>query len=113
MIVQMGFGLRASVTSARTGVVEPCITSSASCVAGAPGQEPCSAAQAGTERGIADGEGEGEGAGVGVGDGLGEGEDVGLEDGEAVECATAGPFAEQPAAAVRSPMSTNPLLMRE
>ena len=85
MIVQIVLGLRASVTSASTGVVEPCITSSASCVDGAPGQAPSIAAQAGTARGMADGEGDGEGVGVGVGDGLGEADDVGLDEGEAVE----------------------------
>ena len=109
-MVQMVFGLRASVTSARIGVVEPCITSSASCVAGALGQVNCIAAQAGTATGLADASGEGEG--VGVGDGPGEADGVGLGDGEGDEWATAGPFAEQPAAASRIPMSTNPILMR-
>jgi hypothetical protein len=73
---------------------------------------PCIAAHAGTASGLADGEGDGEG--VGLGDGLGEAEGVELAegDGEAVEWATAGPLAEQPAAASRIPMSTNPLLMR-
>jgi len=83
--VQRVFGLRASVTSARTGVVEPCITSSASCVAGAPGQVPCNAAQPGTATGMAEGVGDGEG--LGLGDGLGEVEGVGLGEafGEALE----------------------------
>jgi hypothetical protein len=113
VIVQMGFGLRASVTSASTGDVEPCITNSASCVAGAPGQELCRAAQAGTARGLAAGDGDGEGVGVGVGDGLGEGEATGKDDGDGLERATTGPFAVQAAAASRTPMSTNPLLMRD
>jgi hypothetical protein len=74
-------GLRASETSARTGDVEPCMISSASCVAGAPGQLACMAAHAGTVIGLGDGTGDGEGLGVGLGDGLGEG--VGLAEGEA------------------------------
>jgi hypothetical protein len=70
------------------------------------------AAHAGIAMGLADGAGDGEG--VWLSEGLGEGEGVGLaeDDGEALEWATAGPFAEQPAAASRIPMSTNPLLMR-
>jgi len=112
VIEQIVFGLRASMTSARTGVVEPCITNSASWVDGAPGQVPFIAAHAGTATGLADGEGDGEG--VGLGDGLGEAEGVEPAEGDwdGVECAAAGPFAEQPAAASRTPMSTNPLLMR-
>src|SRR5487761_777612 len=69
VIVQMVRGLRASDTSARTTDVEPCMTSSASCVDGAPEQLAWRAAQAGTEIGLGDGGGEGDG----VGDGLGEG----------------------------------------
>jgi hypothetical protein len=62
---------------------------------------------------MADGVGVGEG--VGLGEGLGEGDGVGLGEafGEALEWATAGPFAEQPATASTTPMSTNPLLMRD
>jgi hypothetical protein len=62
--------------------------------------------------GLANGEGDGEGVGIGVGEGLGEGDGVAADDGEALECATAGPFAEHAAAASKTPMSTNPLLMR-
>jgi len=62
--------------------------------------------------GLADGDGDGEG--VGLGEGLGDAEGVGLpeDDGEALEWATIGPFAEHPAATTMTPMSTNPLLMR-
>jgi hypothetical protein len=81
VIVQMGRGLRASVTSARIGVVEPCITSSASWVAGAPVQLACMAAHAGTATGLGGAEGEGDGLGEGLGDGLGVGVDIGLADG--------------------------------
>jgi hypothetical protein len=81
VIVQMGRGFRASVTSARIGVVEPCITNSASWVPGAPVQLACKAAHAGTATGLggagAVGDGLGDGLGVGVGVGLG----VGLGDG--------------------------------
>src|SRR6476646_1652326 len=81
VIVQMVFGLRASETSARTGDVEPCMISSASWVAGAPGQLACKAAQAGTVMGLGDGADDGEGLGLGLGEGLGDG--VGLGEGEA------------------------------
>jgi hypothetical protein len=77
--VQIARGLRASVTSARTGVAEPCMTRSASWVAGFPGQLTRKAAQAGTGTGL------GTGGGVGLGDGLGDGlgSGLGLGDGEA------------------------------
>ena len=78
VIVQMGRGLRASVTSARIGVVEPCITNSASWVAGAPVQLACRAAHAGTATGLGGAEGEGDGLGDGLGDGVGDGVGVGL-----------------------------------
>jgi hypothetical protein len=60
--------------------------------------------------GLGDGSGDGVGLGVGLGEGLGVG--VGLAEGDAdgLEWATAGPLAEQPATASRTPMSTNPLL---
>ena len=76
--MQMGRGLRASVTSARIGVVEPCITNSASWVAGAPVQLACRAAHAGTATGLGGAEGEGDGLGDGLGDGVGDGVGVGL-----------------------------------
>ena len=110
VIVQIARGLRASVTSARTGVAEPCMTSSASWVAGCPGQVARMAAQAGTAIGLGTGVGEGladelgVGLGSGVGVGLGEGEFEGLER------ATTGPLALQPARASSTPASANPLL---
>jgi hypothetical protein len=66
---------------------EPCITTNASCVAGAPVQLACIAAQAGTATGLggAGGEGVGDGLGnalgVGVGDGPADGLEEGLDDG--------------------------------
>src|SRR6202165_2508617 len=97
VIVQIARGLRASITSARTGVVEPCMTSRASWVAGVPGQVACMAAQAGTATGLGTGVGEGLGDGLGVG--LGSGVGVGLGEGgfEGLERGTTGPFAAQPA----------------
>src|SRR5229473_3339435 len=62
-----------SVTSAKTGLLEPFIVSRASCVASPPEQLACMAAQYGTATGLAAGLGAGEGLGVGVGGGLGEG----------------------------------------
>jgi hypothetical protein len=81
-------------------------------VAGAPAHVAFMAAQAGTEIGLEDGIGDGDGLGEGLGDGLGEGVGVGLAEGDVdgLEWATAGPLAEQPATASRTPMSTNPLL---
>lgn len=110
VIVQIARGFRASVTSARTGVAEPCMTSSASWVAGCPGQLARMAAQAGTATGL--GTGVGDGLGVGVGLGLGSGVGVGLGEGEfdGLERATTGPFAVQPASASSTPASANPLL---
>src|SRR5580704_3582945 len=78
VIVQIGFGFRASVTSARTVPGAPCITSSASWVAGAPVQPACMAAHAGTATGLGAGDGDGEGVGAGLGEGLGVGLGVGL-----------------------------------
>ena len=75
-MVQIGRGLRGSVTSARTLAGEPCITTNASAVAGPAVQLACIAAHAGTAAGL--GAAVGEGEGVGVGDGLGEGLGVGL-----------------------------------
>jgi len=88
------------------------MTSKASCVEGVPGQPACSAAQAGTATGLGVGIGGGGGLGDGLGDGLGEGVGVGLGEAgdDGLEWATAGPLAEQPATASRTPMSTNPLL---
>jgi hypothetical protein len=80
LIVQIAVGLRASVTSARTGVEEPCMTSRASWMPGFPGQVARRAAQAGTATGL--GSGGGEGLGDGLGDGLGSGVGVGLGEGE-------------------------------
>jgi hypothetical protein len=106
--VQMGRGFLASVTSARIGLVEPCITSNASCVDGVPGQLAWIAAQAGTTIGLGSGIGEGDGLGVGLGEGLGEG--LAECSGEALERATTGPFAAQPATASKSPASAHPIL---
>src|SRR5258708_4756352 len=84
VIVQIARGFRASVTSARAGVAEPCITSSASWVAGCPGQLARMAAQAGTATGLGTGVGDGPGgvvgrwAGPGVWAGLGDGAFEGL-----------------------------------
>ena len=106
--VQMVRGLRASVTSERIGVVEPCMTRRASRVEGVEGHVACIAAQAGTATGL--GSGEGEGLGDGLGDGLGEGVGVGDGECEGVERATAGPFAAQPVMTSSAPARTNPLL---
>jgi hypothetical protein len=81
VIVQIARGLRASLTSARTVPVEPCMTSRASCVAGAPVQLACMAAQAGTAAGLAGG-GVGLAGGLGVSVGVGEGLGLELELGE-------------------------------
>jgi len=110
--VQMGWGFVASVTSATMGLAEPCITSSASCVAGAPGQLAWIAAQDGTAIGLGTGMGDGDALGDGLGeaarDGLAEG--LGECEGEGLERATTGPFGVQAATATRSPTSTHPLL---
>src|SRR5258708_21391615 len=106
-MVQMGLGFRASVASGRTVAGEPCITSKASWVAGAPEQLACMAAHAGTATGLGagDGEGDGLGAGLGVGDGLALG--LGPADcpDEGLGWATAGPGALQPAP-LRQPQGT-------
>ena len=86
------------------GLLEPCITSSASCVDGAPGQLAWIAAQAGTAIGLGSETGEGDGLGDGLAEGLGECE------GEGLERATTGPFGVQPAMASNSPASAHPLL---
>src|SRR5258708_23580732 len=52
VIVQIARGFRASVTSARTGVAEPCMTSSASWVAGFPRHLALIAAPAGPAYGV-------------------------------------------------------------
>ena len=67
--------------SARTVAGEPCMTNSASWVAGAPVQLACMAAHAGTDGGLGAAVGEGEGVGVGVGVGLGGGLGVALAEG--------------------------------
>ena len=110
--MQIGCGLLASATSARTGLLEPCITSSASCVDGAAGQLAWIAAQAGTAIGLGAGRGEGDGLGEGLGESLGEGlEDwLGECDGEGLERATTGPLGVQPAMASKTPASIHPLL---
>jgi hypothetical protein len=110
--VQIVCGFLASVTSARTGLVEPCITKRASCVAGAPGQLAWIAAQAGTEIGLGTGTGESDGLGDELGEGLGDGLGEGLArcEGEGLERATAGPLGVHPAMASNSPASTHPLL---
>src|ERR1700682_2379448 len=71
VIVQIGRGFLASLTSARTVAGEPCMITRASCVAGAPVQVACMAAQAGTATGLASGAGDGLGVGLGVGVGVG------------------------------------------
>jgi hypothetical protein len=77
-------------------------------------QLTCIAAHVGTATGLG-GPG-GDGGGVGLGDGVGVGLEaglgVGLADamGEGLTCATAGPFAVQPATASSAPASTSPLL---
>lgn len=72
------------------------------------------AAHAGTATGLAgaggDGLGEGLGLSVGVGDGLGLGLELGEGPAEGLECATAGPFAEQPATTSKAHASANPIL---
>jgi hypothetical protein len=108
VIVQMVRGLRASVTSARIGVVEPCMSTSASWVEGVEGHVARIAAQAGTAMGL--GSAEGDGVGDGLGDGLGEGVEVGVGEWVGVERATAGPFAAQPVMTSSTPARTNPLL---
>ena len=110
--VQMGWGFLASATSARIGLVEPCITRSASSVAGAPGQLAWMAAQAGTAIGLGSGTGEGDGLGEGLGEGLGDGLGEGLArcEGDGLERATTGPFGVQPAMASNIPASTHPRL---
>jgi hypothetical protein len=105
--VQIVLGFRASVTSATTGLVAPCITSTASAAAGGAEQVARIAAQAGTSVGLGIGEAVGDGLGVGLAEGVG----LGLDDGEAVGlgCATSGPFAVQAATASRTPTAANPL----
>ena len=109
--MQIGCGFLASATSARMGLLEPCITSSASCVEGAAGQLAWIAAQAGAAIGLGTGMGEGDGLGEGLGESLGEGLAEGLEcEGEGLERATTGPFGVQPAMASKTPASIHPLL---
>ncbi len=84
----------------------------ASWVAGAPGQFACMAAQSGTDAALGSGDGDGDGEGVGVGEGLGAGLAEVLGDGDWLGWATAGPFAEQALTASTAPMSTNPVLTR-
>jgi hypothetical protein len=77
-----------------------------------PVQLACRAAHEGTA--IGGGRGLGEGGRLGLGLGLGVGLGLGLGDG-VDECAgvgraTSGPFAVQPAIAVRAQMSTTPFL---
>jgi hypothetical protein len=78
-------------------------------------QLTCIAAQEGTGTGLGGEGGDGVGLGDGMGDGLGVGLGVGLADasGEGLICATAGPFAVQPATASSTTASTNPLLTRD
>jgi hypothetical protein len=79
-------------------------------------QLTCIAAHEGTATGLGgpggDGVGLGDGVGVGIGVELGVGLGVGLADAmaEGLTCATAGPFAVQPATARSAPASTSPLL---
>src|SRR5258708_40363740 len=111
-MVQTGLGFRASVTSARTVAGEPCITSKASWVAGAPEQLACMAAHAGTATGLGSGDGEGDGLGAGLGVGDGRALGVGLADflDEGLEWATAGPGAVQPATGTRKQPRNAPRL---
>src|SRR5438105_5777514 len=60
-------GCVASVTSARTLELEPCMATTASCADGEPVQLADRAAQDGTETALAVGDGEGDGLGLGVG----------------------------------------------
>jgi hypothetical protein len=101
-------GLRGSDTSARIGLDDPCITSSASWVAGPPVQLACMAAHEGTPSGVADGLGEGLGLGDGLGEGEGEGLGLGLGDGLA--WVTAGPLGVHPAIASTMATRQRPLL---
>jgi hypothetical protein len=110
VIVQIGRGLRASLTSASTVPGEPCITRRASCVAGPLVQLACMAAHAGTATGLAGAGGDGLGLSAGDGDGLGLGLGLGEGRDEGLEWATAGPFAEHPATASTAHASTNPIL---
>jgi hypothetical protein len=75
-------------------------------------QLTCIAAHEGTATGLGgpggDGVGLGDGVGVGIGVGLGVGLAGAMADG--LTCATAGPFAVQPATASSAPASTSPLL---
>jgi hypothetical protein len=77
-------------------------------------QLTCIAAHGGTATGLGGPGGDGDGVGVGLGDGVGVGLDAGLELADAMAdgltCATAGPFAVQPATASNAPASTSPLL---
>lgn len=80
-------------------------------------QLACMAAHGGTATGLGagDGEGFGEGLGEGLGVGLGVGRGLGLDKGvgEALEWATAGPFAVQAAEASSAHASTTPILTGE
>jgi len=81
-IVQIVRGWSGSVTSARTGWVDPCIVTSASCAAGPPEQLACMVAHDGTMAGLASGLGLGEAAGVGDSVALAVGDSLARADGD-------------------------------
>ena len=107
----MVFGFLGSVISARTGLVEPCITTRASSAVAEPVHDAPTAAQVGTVTGLGSGAGLLDGLGLGDGLGLELGLNVGLglerlglawdEDDEP---------APQPDTAIRTHASTKPLL---
>jgi hypothetical protein len=82
VIVQIVWGCSGSVTSARTGWLDPCKVTSASCAAGPPEQLACMVAQDGTTAGLAGGLALGEATGVGDWVGLAVGDSLARADGD-------------------------------
>jgi len=110
--VQMVCGWRGSVTSARAGMVDPCMTNTASWAVEDAEQVAVMAAQEGTAAGLAtglgveDGSDEGDAGGLadGVGLGLATGDGVGLE--WAVELPGPQPSSARSAATATTPSLT-------
>src|ERR1700680_2808776 len=108
---QIVAGERRSVTSARTGIVLPCMTKTASWAVDDAAQVAVMAAQEGTAAGLATGLGVDDGSVDGDADGLAEGVGLGLATGDGVglEWAVAPP-GPQPSSANSAAKATTPSL---
>jgi hypothetical protein len=91
------------------GLVEPCISSTASDAVAGEVQFPRSAAHDGTDGGVGSGLGSGVGVGVGVGVGLGVGVGV-VRTALGLEWGARGPFAVQPEIDASTARRTTPYL---